>query len=221
MSELRTDEEQAEMLKKWWSENGTSLLVSVVLVAGGWLGWNQYHDMQRQEGEAASALFNALTEKFSEYSMNPSDEALQAEAVVMAETLKNEFSGSTYGQFGRLFLARFAAENKDIDSAVAELKALTAEAEAPVLYLARVRLANLLIDQNKADEALALVNTIDDPAYAPQYLEARGDALLRKGDKGAARTAYLEAIEAATGLGIDTRSLQRKADFLIAAEDAG
>ena len=221
MNELRTDEEQAEMLKKWWSENGTSLLVGAVLVVGGWLGWNQYQDMQRQEGEAASALFNALTEKFSEYSQNPSDETLQAEAVVMAETLKKEFSGSTYGQFGSLFLARFAAENKDIDSAVKELKALTAEAQPPVLYLARVRLANLLIDQNKVDEALALVNTIDDPAYAPQYLEARGDALFRKGSSGSARTAYLDAIEAAKGLGMDTRGLQRKADFLIAAEDAG
>ena len=221
MSELRTDEEQAEMLKKWWSENGTSLLVSAVLVVGGWLGWNQYQDMERQKGEAASALFTALTEKFSEYSLNPTDEALQAEAVVMAETLKNEFAGSTYGQFGSLFLARFAAENKDIDSAVTELKALTAEAQPPVLYLARVRLANLLIDQDKADEALALVNTIDDPAYAPQYLEARGDALFSKGSKSAARTAYLEAVDAAKGLGIDSRGLQRKADFLVAAEDAG
>jgi len=218
MSELRTDEEQAEMLKRWWSENGTSLLVSAVLVIGGWLGWNQYQQMQQQEGEAASALFSSLTEKFSEYSQNPGNETLQAEAVVMAETLKKEFAGSTYGQFGSLFLARFAAENNDVESAVKELKALMIDAQPPVLYLARVRLANLLIDQDKSDEALALVATIDDPAYESQYLEARGDALFRKGDKSAARTAYLDAIEAATGLGIDTRSLKRKADFLIAAE---
>ncbi len=220
MSELRTDEEQAEMLKQWWSENGTSLLVSVVLVVGGWLGWNQYQQMEQQKGEAASALFSSLTEKFSEYSQNPGNEVLQAEAVVMAETLKKEFSGSTYGQFGSLFLARFAAENKDIDSAVKELKALTAEAQPPVLYLVRVRLANLLIDQDKTAEALALVSSIDDPAYAPQYLETRGDALFRKGDKSAARAAYLEAIEAATGLGMDTRSVKRKADFLVASEGA-
>ncbi len=221
MSELRTDEEQAEMLKKWWSENGTSLLVSVILVAGGWTGWNLYQENKQMEGEAASALFSSLTEKFAEYSQNPTEASLQAEAIVMAETLKNEFSDSAYSQFGSLFLARFAAENDDIDSAVAELKALAATAEAPVLYLARVRLANLLIDQGKQDEALALVSTIDDPAYAPQYLEARGDALYRKGNNSAARTAYLEAVEAASGLGIDTRTMQRKADFLVSAEDAG
>ena len=202
MTELRTDEEQAEMLKRWWNEHGKSTLVSIIVVAGGWMGWNFYQDQQQTTGETASALYTTMTEKAAA-AITTHDEAAQQEAVVLAEKLKNDFSGSSYSQFASLFLARL------VDSA-----------EAPVKYLATARLADVLVELNDPDAALALVNEVPDPAYAPQYLEARGDALFRKGDKAAARTAYLEALDAASELGVDTQLLQRKADFLIAAEDA-
>ena len=219
MTELRTDEEQAEMLKRWWNEHGKSTLVSIIVVAGGWMGWNFYQDQQQTTGETASALYTTMTEKAAA-AITTHDEAAQQEAVVLAEKLKNDFSGSSYSQFASLFLARFAADNGDMNSAADELRVLVDSAEAPVKYLATARLADVLVELNDPDAALALVNEAPDPAYAPQYLEARGDALFRKGDKAAARTAYLEALDAASELGVDTQLLQRKADFLIAAEDA-
>jgi predicted negative regulator of RcsB-dependent stress response len=219
MTELRTDEEQAEMLKRWWNEHGKSTLVSIIVVASGWMGWNFYQDQQQATGETASALYTTMTEKAAA-AITTHDEAAQQEAVVLAEKLKNDFSGSSYSQFASLFLARFAADNGDMNSAADELRVLVDSAEAPVKYLATARLADVLVELNDPDAALALVNEVPDPAYAPQYLEARGDALFRKGDKAAARTAYLEALDAASELGVDTQLLQRKADFLIAAEDA-
>jgi len=219
MTELRTDEEQAEMLKNWWAENGTSLLATVVVVAGGWLGWNFYQDQQQATGEAASAIYSAMTEKVAQAQM-AGDSGAEQEAVVLAEQLKKDFDGTTYSQFGSLFLARIAAENGDMDSAAKELRALVDTAEAPIKYMAKVRLGNVLVEQNDVDGALALVSSVDDPAYASQYLEVKGDALFRKGDLSGAREAYLAAIESATELGLDTQPLQRKADYLVAAEDA-
>ncbi|WP_221799842.1 YfgM family protein [Oceanobacter mangrovi] len=219
MTELRTDEEQTEMLKRWWAENGKSTLLSVVLVAGGWIGWNFYQDQQQATGEAASALYASMTEKAAQASSTANDAAMQ-EAVALAEQLRKDFNGSSYSQFATLFLARFAAESGDLDSAAKELRGLADSAEAPINYMARVRLANVLIAQNDADGALALVSKVDDPAYASQYLEAKGDALYQKGDNQGARAAYLEAVDAATELGLDSQPLKRKADFLVAAEDA-
>ena len=61
MSEFRTDEEQAELVKKWWSENGTSIVATVAVVAAGWFGWTKYEENVQQTGEAASAVFNQLS----------------------------------------------------------------------------------------------------------------------------------------------------------------
>ena len=77
-----------------------------------------------------------------------------------------------------------------------------------------------MLQQEKLDEALAVVANVPDPAYAPQFEETRGDALFLKGDKVAAREAYLRALEAAQSLGINNPALQRKADSLAIAGDA-
>ncbi|WP_051219505.1 YfgM family protein [Oceanobacter kriegii] len=219
MTELRTDEEQAEMLKNWWAENGKSLLATVVIVAGGWIGWDFYQTQQQQTGEAAAQIYSQLTEQAA-LAQSGSNVAAQQEAVALAEQLKKDFDGSTYSQFGSLFLARFAADNGDMESAAKELRTLVDTAEAPIKYMAKVRLANVLVELNDTDAAIALVSTVEDPAYASQYLEVKGDALYRKGDLGAAREAYLAAIDSASELGLDTQPLKRKADFLVAAEDA-
>lgn len=220
MTELRTDEEQVEMLKKWWAENGKSLLISVIIVAGGWIGWNTWQNNQKTTGEAASYLFNQLTEKAAQPTAQQTD-ADKAEMQALAEQLKKDYSSTTYAEFGSLFIARFAADAGDFDSAAKELQGLIASADAgPVKYTAQARLANILIQQEKFDEALALVSTVPDAAYAAQFEEAKGDALFRKGELAEARAAYVRAQEAAQNLGLNTQTLQRKIDNLAAAGDA-
>lgn len=221
MSELRTEEEQVELLKKWWNENGTSLLVSLVLVAGGWFGWNFYQDNQVETGEAAAALYDQVMTKVTELEMEPSD-ATRTEVVALAEQLKNDFDGSIYQQFAGLVLARVAVEAGDLDSAIAELDAVKTAAEAPFSYMASYRKARLLVEQEKFDDALAEVAVVPEgaDAYKPQYLEVRGDAYFLKGEESAARESYLQAIDAARELGMNSRVLKRKADYLAASEDA-
>jgi len=216
--ELRTEEEQVEAIKKWWSENGTSLILSVVVVAGGWFGWNTYQDNVRTTGEAASAVYSQLVEKVAQPAAEQSD-AVKAEMIDLAEQLKNDYSSTVYSQFGGLFLARFAADNGDFDTAASELEAVIAAAEeGPVKLTAQVRLANILVQLDKNDEALALIPAQPDSAYAAQFNEVKGDALFRKGDSAAARDAYVAAKAAAQDAGINTQTLQRKIDSLTSVE---
>ena len=42
MAELRTEEEQLEAIKRWWKENGTSLIAGVAIAAAGVFGWNAW-----------------------------------------------------------------------------------------------------------------------------------------------------------------------------------
>lgn len=219
--ELRTEEEQVEAIKKWWNENGKSLIVTVVVVLSGYFGWNGYQENQRTQGEAASSIYQQLVNKATK-PVAEQTEADKTELEAVAAQLKADFPGSLYAQFAGLYLAKFAIEANNFETAAAELQALVDTGDkGPVTYLAQVRLARVFIQQEKLDEALALVATTPEVSFAAQYEEVKGDAFFAKGDESAALTAYQAARAAATSLGINTQVLQRKIDDLAGAQLAG
>lgn len=212
MSELRTEEEQVEAIKKWWKENGTTLILSVVIVSSAWFGWNYWQDQQQLTKENASQLYNQLVQAAVQPQTNP--DSLKAMKTLAVE-LKTEYAGSSYADFGALFLARFAVEEGSFDQAVTELKTLIEDSkQEPVKYTAQVRLAQVLMQQEKLDEALAIVSTTPNAAYAAQFEETKGDVLYLKGDYVEAEKAYRVALDAAQNIGLRASSLQRKIDML-------
>ena len=216
--EIRTEEEQVEAIKNWWNENGKSLIVTVVVVLGGYFGWNGYQEQQRTQGEAASSVYQQLVNKATK-PVAEQTEADKLELETVAAQLKEEFPGSLYAKFGGLYLAKFAIEANDFEAAAAELQALVdAGDKGPIMYLAQVRLARVFIQLEKLDEALALVETTPEASFTAQYEEAKGDVLFAKGDSTAALTAYQAARASATALGINTQVLQRKIDDLAGAK---
>ena len=49
----RTEEEQVEALKKWWDDNGTQLLVGIVVVLAGVFGYRTWESNTQLAAEAA------------------------------------------------------------------------------------------------------------------------------------------------------------------------
>ena len=216
MSELRTDEEQAEIVKKWWSENSTSIVASIAVVGAGWFGWTSYQDSVQQTGEAASLVFNQLTEKVALPATEQTD-AVKDEMQALAEQLKTEFSSTAYADYGRLFSARFAADAGNYEAAASELEQLIETTQAgPIQYTAQARLAKVYVQLERLDDALALTDVIPDATYATQFEEARGDAFYRKQDFTQARAAYVRAVQAAQTIGLSDPGIQRKVDALVA-----
>lgn len=218
MTELRTEEEQVEALKKWWKANGVAILLAVVVGLAGYFGYNYWKNQQSIKLDAASDLYNQLVQIAAKPSL---DSAEQDQALALANELKADYAGTTYAQFGALFVARFAVEKGEFDQAAAELSALAKDSsEDSIKYTATARLAQVLVQQAKFDEALALVNTVPNTAYTAQFEEVKGDALYRKGDLKAAREAYLRAKEAAQAMGANPIILQRKVDALTPSGEA-
>jgi len=216
--ELKTEEEQIEAIKKWWNENGKSLIVTVVVVLGGYFGWNGYQSQLQAQGEAGATVYQSLVAKVTQPAAQQS-EADKAEMQALASQLKDEFDGSLYADFGALYLAKFAIEAGNYDDAAAQLRALATNAKAPIKYIAQVRLARVLIQQEKAAEALALVEMVPDASFTAQFEEVKGDALFAQGELAKARLAYQSAKAAAQSLGINTQLLQRKIDDLAGAQE--
>jgi predicted negative regulator of RcsB-dependent stress response len=79
--------------------------------------------------------------------------------------------------------------------------------------IARLRLARVQLAQGHPDEAIKLLDAVDPGAFAARYAEARGDALLSKGDRDGALKQYRAA--RATGAStVDTGLLDLKINEL-------
>lgn len=213
MSDMRTEEEQIEAIQNWWKENGKQTLVAVVLVAGGWLGFNSYQSNQQATAEAASVVYQQML------TLSASEEAAdKGQRAMLLDKLQTEFNGTVYSQYASLFKAKDAVEAGDLALAEKELTSVVATAGDQALQLtATARLARVMIAADKADDALALLANEKTGAFEAEFQEVKGDALLAKGDKQGARDAYSKALVAAQRIGANNPVLSMKLDDLAVA----
>lgn len=211
MAEMKTEEEQVEALKRWWQENGKSLILTIAVSIGGVLSWNAYQDHQVNQAETASVFFQQLINSAPAGQLN---ESQIAEVRYNSELLRADFGASTYAQFAALMLARVEVQEGNLTAAAAELQWVLAQQGDPeVNALATIRLAKLLGAQGQYDDALALLVDGDD-AWQLGRLEARGDLLVAQGELDAARVAYEKASLLADANGASNPLLGLKLDNL-------
>lgn len=199
MSVHLSEEEQLEVLKRWWKDYGTTIIVSVLVVVGAYFAWAAWQDQQQAKAEAASAIYEDLIKTMNVESGETLAEADRATAERLASQLKEGDSTSLYAHNAAFFLAKIAVSEGNLDKAATELKwILTQKPDAATEQLANLRLARVLLAQEAYDEAMALVQTPPTIGFAAEYAEVYGDVLRAKGDIDAARTAYEKALAATT-----------------------
>jgi predicted negative regulator of RcsB-dependent stress response len=188
MAEHLNDEEQLEALKKWWSENGKSMVGGVVLglaLVGGWRGWQYY---VQNQAETAGARYDEMLVAV---------ESRQSErAVQLAEGLRAEFDDTAYASLAALQAAKLKFEAGDRGAAQVQLAWVRANAPDPALrQVATLRLVRVLIDDGDLDAAQRLLDAAPRDAFAPELAELRGDL-------AAARAAYEEALAGKSDSGV-------------------
>ncbi|QFU75089.1 tetratricopeptide repeat protein [Halioglobus maricola] len=199
MDQYRTEEEQVEALKKWWDENGRSIIVSVIVALGvgfGWQGWQKY---TADEAAAASERYQALLQEMAQIS----DAEGQQTAITMAREIKTEHSRSTYAEFAGLHLARLAAVRGDMAEAEAQLRWVLGRADkgSEVYQLAQLRLARVLASNGDTAQAKSILDGTDAGAHEASYAVARGDIAMLEGNEEEARAAYTQALSLAAQSG--------------------
>ena len=209
MSEYRTDEETVEQLTRWWREHGTFLVVTLVVVVGGVVGWRWWQDTTREQAQAVSALYQEWTEARA-----AGDEA-RGEA--LAQRLRSEHAGSSYLALLALEEASRALENGDPAAARGALeRVLELGTGAAFDDLARLRLARLDLEAGDAEAALGRLAMVRAGEDIGPVEELRGDALRVLGRLDEARAAYARALATGTA----TRGIvEMKLDELLAAAE--
>lgn len=182
------EQEQIAELKAWWKSWGNAILTVVTvasLAVAGLMGWRYWNDRQALEaGELYVQLQTALAA--------PDLKKVQDIAAVMAD----QYPRTGYAHFAALAAARAAFDSGNRAEARARLQWVVERAKDDGLRdLARLRLAAVLIDERKYDEALAAVQAPAAEAMTALFADARGDALAALGKAGEARAAYQLALD--------------------------
>jgi predicted negative regulator of RcsB-dependent stress response len=138
-------------------------------------------------------------------------------ALILLADLERDFASTPYADQARLAVARVYVESNELDKASTELQAVSQHSKDKQLALvARLRLARVLIAQQKPDDALTALDGVDPGAFEALFHEVRGDAEFAKGNKAAALTEYRTARSKDTGGGSDTSLLDLKISDLLA-----
>ena len=187
MSDYLSEEEQITALRRWWSENGTSLIVGLVVAMAAVVGWRWYGEYRQTQTEAASALYQKYVE----------GRASNADVADTVATLDTEFPKTSYRVFTLFYRAADAAKAEKYTEAVPLLTEAIASSPDPRLAdVARVRLAKVLAQLGEHEKALGTLGDVRGEGFKAATAELKGDILMTKGDVAGARAAYEAAVKA-------------------------
>jgi predicted negative regulator of RcsB-dependent stress response len=206
VDEFLTDQQQAELVRKWLRENGGFLVLGLALGLGGLFGWNQWQDSRERSASEASRVYEELVAAVQD---GRPVRAAELEAELVAR-----YGGSPYVDQARLAMAKLHMERNEADEAAGYLKRLVADTgDTSLEQIATLRLARVRIQQQRYDDALAVLDDIDEnSAFAGRFHELRGDAYYEQGALEDARREYEAALGTVEPGTFDRGLVQAKLD---------
>lgn len=202
MSDQFNDDAQAQLVKQWWSKYGTSVIVGVIIAILAVYGLQYWRSQQHGVAGTASRLYD----QYQEAMMSGDTEAMGA----LSNKLKAEYKRTPYASAVVMIDAARQAQTGAYDEATTTLNWVMSEGHEYAKPLARLRLAEIKLQQQSYDEAIAMLNEVSNPAYKPAYLELQGDVYFAKGDVNKAIDTYTQALKGYRDQGFDNVLLQYK-----------
>ncbi len=189
-----SDEERLEEVKRWWKENGTTVVVGLfvgLLLILGYRAWTSY---RQDKIENATIKYEQLLLAFSQQP-GKKDRVRQVEKA--SRSLIQDYPDSPYAIDSALLLAKVKVETGKTKEAISQLRWVLRNTEQNSYknHLARLRLARLLRDENKLGEALATLKTGEPGTFAVYYRYVQGTIYERQHACKQAQAAYQGAIK--------------------------
>jgi len=150
--EYETEEQQLEAIKKWWKENSSMVIMGVAIGITAIAGWQFYQTNRLNHMENASVLYEQTL-------IHSGDAAKMNDQLASVNQLKAEFDDTPYASLAALLAAKQQLTNGSTEKATELYRWVVENAvQDEVKYLAKTRLARLLLTLDKPDDALALLN---------------------------------------------------------------
>lgn len=181
MEIYENENDQVEAIKRFFAENGKALAVGVILGVGALIGWRYWTSHQTESARSASLAYQNVVSSLSA----GKDENLSAAEKFAADN-KN-----TYGALASMELAQKFVDQNQLEKAAAQLQqGLAATSDENLKAVITLRLARVQVQLKQADTALKTLEGVKGEGWAAIVADLRGEALLSKGDKQGARSAW-------------------------------
>lgn len=182
-----SDEEKGEEIKQWWRDNGTSVIVGCILGVAVLFGGRYWMTYQQTNAENASIAYQKMVSYLADDNVTKAEDATQH--------LLSEFANTPYAVFAAFEMAQQSMTNDDLATTKTYLEWVMANAKlAGQAEIARLRLAQLLLNEAQYQQALALTEQSQTAAFDSLFAELRGDIFAAQGQELQARAAYQSAL---------------------------
>jgi predicted negative regulator of RcsB-dependent stress response len=202
-----TEEEQLEVIKKWWRKYGnliTIFLSLVLLCIAGYRYMNWHQDKIKQQ---ASNAYESMMVAFSNHNIK----SVRA----YANELIKDYNNTVYADVAHMTLAKVYIEKDKLDLAKTELQTVVANSHMlPLKQIAKIRIARILAAGKDYKSALNELSSIDDSSYLPVINELKGDIYGETGQYQNAMSAYRLAITEVKNKGMGNLFLEMKTNEL-------
>ena len=177
IDDLLDEHEQSERVRTWLRNNAVGLISGVALGLAAIYGWYWWKDQGQAKRLKASDEYQVVLEQ------------IQGGKLKEAQAKLSALGDSPFAALAALDLAKAQINGGQRDAAIATLRAVKTS-DTVVAPVVSQRLARLLIDAGKHEDALKLLGNLEDAVAH----EVRGDALFALGRKEQARDAYSKAL---------------------------
>jgi predicted negative regulator of RcsB-dependent stress response len=181
------EQEQVDALKAFWARYGNLITWTVTLLLAAFAGWNFWLKRERDLASQASTMYGEL--------QSAADSGDAKRAAQILGDMKARAPKTTYAQLGALLAAKTQADKGDPVNATANLQWVADNGNDENAAVAHMRLAGLLADARKYDDALKQLALVKPASFAALVSDRRGDIELARGQKDAATKAYKTAYD--------------------------
>jgi len=182
------EQEQLAAIKAWWKQYGNLVIWILIVALGAYAAWAFWGNYQRRQAEQASQLYYEMQ---SAVQSNDNERAQR-----IASDMQEKFGSTAYASMTNLIAARIAGDFKEADVAKSRLQWVVDNAKGEgYKAIARLRLAGILLDENKADEAQRVLSAEFPEAFASLAEDRRGDVYYAQGKLDEAKRAYQVALD--------------------------
>lgn len=185
MEGYASEQEQLESIRKWWGQNGKSLVLGLAVGITGLAGYRYWDESRNLRAESASVNYDQFLGLASKKNL---DDTRQA-----GKTILDSYPESTYARLTALYLAKLEVEADKPAAARERLQwVLEHHGKDGLDSVARARLAQLSLAEGKPDAAWQALEEGGLTA-GDRYAELKGDILAARGKTEEAIAMYNKA----------------------------
>lgn len=201
------EQEQLAELKAWWNKYGNFILTVVTVVLLAFAAYNGWRWYQREQAGQAAGVYGQLEKALAARDVD--------KASALAEMLTSKYGSTAYASMAALHAAKAQSEAGKPERARELLQwVIDKTSQSELKAIAQVRLAGVLLDEKKYDEALKALAGDVPAAQVVAVADRRGDVLMAQNKVDEARAAYSEALAKADAQHPLRQLIQLKLDAL-------